>query len=110
MNKHLIVLGIAVLLICVGLSGCTEFSLDSFNSEVDPVIQRAEPYINKIETNNIDLRAYANSILSNCLSNDRECQVNSIYRHIVENYNYLRIIIISVTLRALSLSSLQERP
>jgi len=89
MNKHLIVLGIAVLLICVGLSGCTEFPLDSFNSEVDPVIQRAEPYVNKIETNDIDLRAYANSILSNCLSNDRECQVNSIYRHIVENYNYL---------------------
>jgi hypothetical protein len=37
MNKHLITLGIAVLLICVGLSGCNE-SNNSFKSDEDRII------------------------------------------------------------------------
>ncbi|UCD14510.1 MAG: transglutaminase domain-containing protein [Thermoplasmatales archaeon] len=54
----------------------------------DPVVQKAEPYIEKIVTNDSELRAYANSIISDCDSG-QECQVNAIYRHIVENYNYV---------------------
>lgn len=56
---------------------------------IDPVIQEAEPYINKIVSNDIELRAYANSIIGDCPANDKECQINAIYRHVVEQYNYL---------------------
>ncbi|MDH7517697.1 MAG: transglutaminase-like domain-containing protein [Candidatus Thermoplasmatota archaeon] len=57
---------------------------------IDPIIQRAEPYINKIVTNNITLRSYANSIIrDSCLSGDKECQINAVYRYVVENYNYI---------------------
>ena len=38
MHKHLIVLGIAVLLICVGLSGCTEENKNNI-TETTPYIQ-----------------------------------------------------------------------
>lgn len=58
-----------------------------YYDDIDPIVQRAEPYIEKIVTNDSELRAYANSIISDCDSEDRECQINAIYRHIVENYN-----------------------
>ncbi len=86
MKKQLVRIGIAVLLLSVGLSGCNELFEQI---EVDPVLQGAEPYLNKIVLNDIDLRAYANSIVKNCTAGDRECQVNALYRHIVENFNYL---------------------
>jgi len=89
MNKHLIVIGTAVLLLTVGLSGCNEITNLFEEIEIDPVIQRANPYINKIVTNDIQLRTYANSIIKDCPSNNKECQINSIYRHIVENFNYV---------------------
>jgi len=53
----------------------------------DPLIE-AEPYIEPIETNNIELRRQAVSIVENCPSNNNECYVNEIYRHVVENFNY----------------------
>ncbi len=89
MNKHFIVIGTAVLLLVVGFSGCNEINNLFEEFELDPVIKRANPYINKIITNDIQLRTYANSIIKDCPSNDKECQTNSIYRHIVENFNYL---------------------
>jgi len=89
MKKHLIVIGIVVLLLVVGFSGCNEINNLVEEVELDPVIQRANPYINKIVTNDIELRAYANSIIKDCPTNDKECQINLIYRHIVENFNYL---------------------
>lgn len=66
MNRHLIVLGIAVLLICVGLSGCTEetdtyiakpqkqvteaqIGIDKSLEKKDLYIQFLEERLNKIE-------------------------------------------------------------
>lgn len=54
----------------------------------DPVIQRAEPYLNEIVFDDINLRKQAASIVSGCPSGDKECQVNTLYRHVVENYDY----------------------
>ena len=87
MNKHLLVSGIVVLLICMGLSGCNE--INNLFGNLDPVVQRANPYISKIVTNDIQLRTYANSIIKDCPSNNKECQINTIYRYIVENFNYV---------------------
>ena len=86
MKKHLIVIGTFVLLMVVGLGGCFNIFEEM---ELDPVINRAKPYIEKIILNDIEIRAYANSIIKNCNSGDKECQINSIYRYIVENFNYI---------------------
>ncbi len=58
-----------------------------YYDDIDPIVQKAEPYIEKIVTDDTELRDYANSIITDCDSEDRECQVNAIYRHIVENFN-----------------------
>lgn len=60
-----------------------------YYDDIDPIVQRAEPYIEKIVTDDAELRDYANSLITDCGSEDRECQVNAIYRYIVENYNYV---------------------
>ena len=54
----------------------------------DPVVQRAEPCISKIVFDDINLRAQAASIASGCPSGDKECQINKLYRYVVENYDY----------------------
>jgi len=82
MKKQLVIIGIVALLVSV--SGCTQLQ-----TMVDPVVQRAEPYISKIVSNDITLRSYANSIIKDCPPNNKEAQINAIYRYIVENYNYL---------------------
>jgi len=96
MKKQLVIIGIVAILVSVGLSGCTlEQSRNkspnggSSNSTLDPVIQRAEPYISKIDTENVTLRTYANAMIRECPPNDKEAQVNAIYRYVVENYNYV---------------------
>ena len=60
-----------------------------YYDDIDPIVQRAEPYIEKIVTDDAELRDYANSLITDCGSEDRECQINAIYRYIVENYNYV---------------------
>jgi hypothetical protein len=86
MKKFNLISILIIFLFTVGLSGCFDFIEDL---DLDPTVVRANPYIKKIVFNDINLRAHANSIISDCESNDIECQINSIYRHIVENYNYL---------------------
>ena len=54
----------------------------------DPIIQRAEPYLCEIVTEDINLRTQAASIVSGCPSVDKECQLNELYRYVVENYDY----------------------
>lgn len=54
----------------------------------DPVIQRAAPYINKIVFDDINLRTQAASIVRGCPSSDKECQINKLYRYVIENYDY----------------------
>ena len=54
----------------------------------DPVVQRAEPYICKIVFEDVSLRTQAASIVRGCPSGDKECQINKLYRYVVENYDY----------------------
>ena len=54
-----------------------------------PTLLNAVPYFSVIVTNDVELRTYANSIIKDCPWNDKECQINEIYRHIVENFNYV---------------------
>ncbi|MCK5112663.1 MAG: transglutaminase domain-containing protein [Thermoplasmatales archaeon] len=58
-----------------------------YYDDIDPIVQKAEPYIDKIVTDDTELRDYASSLITDCGSEDRECQINAIYRHIVENYS-----------------------
>ncbi len=48
----------------------------------------AEPYLNEIVFEDANLRRKSVSIVSECESGNKECQVNEIYKHVVKNYNY----------------------
>ncbi|MCK4415836.1 MAG: hypothetical protein KAU84_01665, partial [Thermoplasmatales archaeon] len=48
-----------------------------YYDDIDPIVQRAEPYIEKIVTDDAELRDYANSLITDCGSEDRECQINA---------------------------------
>ena len=54
----------------------------------DPVVVQAEPYINKIVNEDIKLRSFASSITNECLSGDKECQLNKIYDYVTNNLSY----------------------
>jgi len=101
MERHkYLALGLIIVLIIstVVISGClqeesptkspTTTQLPKTEVTSDPIIQRAEPYISEIVFDDINLRKQAASIVSECPSGDKECQVNKLYRYIVENYNY----------------------
>lgn len=75
-----------LLLIILSMTGCLE-TLSNF--DIDPVVMRANPYLNKLELNDEDLQTYALSIIQTCKNNTSVCILNSIYRHIVENYEYI---------------------
>lgn len=85
------ILFIELTLIIIFISGCSKEENQSSIQEkqvTDPVVQRAEPYISKIVFEDMNTRSKAGSIASGCPSGDKECQVNSIYRYVIENYNY----------------------
>lgn len=76
---------------CVASEDINEFYNDATESNekyIDPIIQRAKPYISKIAFEDINLRSRAASIVSSCPSGDKECQVNKLYRYVINNYNY----------------------
>ena len=85
MKKKLLIMFIIIFLSNI-LIGCVDFIK---NIEQDPVLLKANPYIEKIEINNSELRNYSYSIITNCQSNNKECQINAIYRYIVENFEYI---------------------
>jgi hypothetical protein len=91
MEKQIVIMGMVTLLLVNGISGCTQlfFGNDGSSNTVDPIVHRAEPYISKIDVKNVTLRAYANSIIRNYSANNKEAQINAIYRDVVENYNYV---------------------
>lgn len=76
-------------LVCITLISLILMSGCINRNQSDIILERAEPYIAKIDFNNIEMRAYANSVIRNCSSSDEECQINAIYRHVVENFNYV---------------------
>ena len=57
-------------------------------SSSDEVIEHAQPYLQKVALEDMGLRSYAASIASGCPSGEKECQLNKVYRHIVEGFNY----------------------
>lgn len=59
----------------------------TYYDEIDPIIEIALPYLQKINTNNNDLRDYAETIISGCSSHNQECQITTLYRYIIANYN-----------------------
>ncbi|MBU0496639.1 MAG: transglutaminase-like domain-containing protein [Candidatus Thermoplasmatota archaeon] len=56
---------------------------------LDPIIQQALPYLQKIVTDDTTLRNYAESLITTCNSQDTECKVTTIYRHIIETYELI---------------------
>jgi len=54
----------------------------------DPVVIRAEPYMNEIIFEDMTLRAQASSVVSECPSGDRECQINELYRFVIDDFSY----------------------
>jgi len=54
----------------------------------DPIVKSARPYVDEIVLNDANIRNKALSISSDCSSGETECQVNEIYRYVVENYEY----------------------
>ena len=47
-----------------------------------------DPYLDKIVLEDITLRKKASSIVRDCEFNNKDCQINKIYRYIVEEHNY----------------------
>lgn len=88
MRAHILtILCIAVIL----LSGCYYHNNLSLQNPVDqsyPELAKAEPYLEKILHKDMDLRNLAISITRTCQSGDKECQLNRIYRYIVDNFKY----------------------
>ena len=99
-NKIAVGIVLAILLgVIVAFSGCIEEETPAKVPETtteppetkaitDPVVQRAEPYISKIVFDDVSLRTQAASIVRGCPSGDKECQINKLYRYVIENYNY----------------------
>jgi hypothetical protein len=75
-----------IFVIIISTTGCFEtFS----NFDLDPHIMRANPYLKKIDVNNETLRDYAFSVIQNVQTDEKAYLLNQIYRHIVENYQYI---------------------
>ena len=98
-NKIAVGIVLAILLVVVAFSGCIEEETPAKVPETatqppetkvisDSVVQRAEPYISKIVFEDVSLRTQAASIVRGCPSGDKECQINKLYRYVVENYDY----------------------
>jgi hypothetical protein len=71
------------------------FKLD-FNSEV-PIqnipterseLIMAKPYTEKIIYDDIELRKFTTQIVKDCPSGNKACQVNEVFRYVVDNYKY----------------------
>lgn len=79
-----------LLILTLCIIGCSNYDNYNYNESSlissDPILERSEPYLSKIVSNDIKLRTLASSKTSNCYNT--ECKVNSIYRWVVENYNY----------------------
>ena len=83
-KKKILVIIFSFVILNVLFAGCLE-NLIIF----DPVVRRAEPYITKIVIDDPLLKAYTSTIISGCEPDDKECKITKIYRHIVENYEYI---------------------
>ncbi|MCD1293859.1 hypothetical protein CUJ83_02455 [Methanocella sp. CWC-04] len=90
--KQPIIIGLIVLLLIVSVSGCVDFVRSLEETAIpdlsDPVLKKADPYLDEMVFDNVTLRAYAATAVSGGPSGDKEYQVNKLYRYVVENYAY----------------------
>ena len=80
------IVSFVILFSLLSTSGCFE-SISNF--DFDNVVRRANPYLNKIEVDNESLQKYALAIIQECQTQELACFLNQIYRHIVENFEYI---------------------
>lgn len=73
-----------VFLILLGSTFCYFYSCS-----LDGNVLRAEPYLEKIVLNDSSLKNLAESYVVGCSVNDKSCEVNKIYRNVVERNKYL---------------------
>jgi len=78
----LLLCGVAAIVIVVG----SPFACQIGEMEPYEVIL-AKPYMDKIATDDVQLRELAESIVQDCP--DKEGKVNAVYRYIVENFTYI---------------------
>ena len=80
-----------ILVLCIVFpsfySGCIDFN--ELGNFFDPVLRRADPYISEIVFDDASLREYALSIVQQQDISNKEQMVNTVYRYIVENFNYI---------------------
>jgi hypothetical protein len=55
----------------------------------DTFLMAADPFLDKLDLQDSELQAYANSILTGCDASNTECFVNTLYRFILLNYTCL---------------------
>jgi hypothetical protein len=55
----------------------------------DEFLQTAQPFLNKLDLDDSELRTYANTILTGCDASSTECFVNALYRDVLLNYTCL---------------------
>ena len=77
---------LCIFIILISTTGCFE-TISNFS--IDSNLRRANPYLNKIDVDSETLHNYAASIIQQCKSDDSACVLNQIYRHIVDNYDYI---------------------
>jgi len=65
----------------------------------DVFLQTAQPYLDKLDLDDSELRAYANTILTGCDASNTECSVNALYRDVLLNYTCLTTPMNNVTLQ-----------
>lgn len=55
----------------------------------DEFLVTAQPFLNKLDLDDSELRTYANTILTGCDASSTECFVNALYRDVIMNYTCL---------------------
>ena len=82
-----IILAIIVVISIIRFSYPTsEYEIQTAN--VSAPTSKYDAYLDKIILEDVNLRSIASQMTEGCSSGNKECQVNSIYKYIVTNYDY----------------------
>lgn len=86
------VVGVVITLLVLGgvlaylaYVGAVDTPLKALSTEY----RRAQPYLSQIESDNLELRSIAARETASCPAGNRECQVNRVFRYVVDTYAYL---------------------
>jgi len=87
MSRRRILFGLLAVYVVV-MVAVIYFGLGGALSATNPTIREANPYLKEIVYDDVSLRAEAARIVEDCPTGDKECQLNRVYRNLVENYTY----------------------